>query len=162
MSDKIMKKAADELLKIADEIEKEAAEVTQFVCGKCSHTATLAAINTKRQAAAKEAGENVTVSDITVNDSIQCPACDGIMAYKATEASEAYYFDPDKKAEEKKPEEEPKKEEVEAKKDPDAPHSEKTETPAEESQESLETQKKEREKGVHASIDYDSLQRYTA
>jgi hypothetical protein len=97
MSEMLMKKAADELLKIADEIEKEAAEVTQFVCDKCSHTASLATINSKRQAAAKEAGENVVVSDITVNDSIKCPACEGVMAYKATEASEAYYFDPRKK-----------------------------------------------------------------
>ena len=166
MSEQIMKKAADELLKIADEIEKEAAEVSQFVCDKCNHTATLATINGKRHTAAKEAGENVTVSDITVNDSIKCPACDGVMAYKATEASEAYYFDPDKKAaeekepEEKKPEEK-EPEEKEAKKeklnppegephDEGAPHDEKTETPAEEKAEKK------------ASIDYDSLQRYTA
>lgn len=171
MSEAIMKKAADELLKIADEIEKEAAEVTQFVCDKCNHTATLAAINEKRKMAAKEAGENVTVSDITVNDNIKCPACDGVMAYKATEASEAYYFDPDKKAgydakEEKEPEEEPaEKDEKEAKKenlnppegephDEGAPHDEKTETPEEE--------KAEKEKSKEASIDYDSLQRYTA
>jgi len=172
MSEQIMKKAADELLKIADQIDKEAAEVTQFVCNKCNHTAALATINSKRQAAAKEAGENVTVSDITVNDSIKCPACDGVMAYKATEASEAYYFDPDKKAKSDAEEEEADaeakakpKDEEEAADAEAAAHSEKTETPEEEKAETLETQKKERGEGKHeasAPIDYDSLQRYTA
>jgi outer membrane biosynthesis protein TonB len=172
MSDQIMKKTADELLKIADDIDKDAAEVTTFVCDKCNHTATLAGINAKRQAAAKAAseatGETVVPADITVNDKIHCPACAGLMAYKATEASEAYYFDPDKKADDKPGETpaeekaEKEKDEKEAKKNPDAPHSEKTETPEAEKGESLETQKKEQEKGVHASVDYDSLKRYTA
>jgi len=93
-----MKQAAEELLKIADEIEKEAAEVTEFVCDQCNHTATLASINEKRKEAAKQAGENVTVSEITVNDSVNCPACDGIMTYRPTEASEEYYIDEDKAA----------------------------------------------------------------
>jgi len=93
-----LKVAAEELLKIADEIEKDAAEITEFVCNKCNHTATMAAINAKRQEAGKVAGENVVVADITVNDSIQCPACDGVMAYRETEASAQYYFDPEKQA----------------------------------------------------------------
>ncbi|RKY77535.1 hypothetical protein DRQ07_08650 [candidate division KSB1 bacterium] len=91
-----IKQAAEELLKVADEIEKEAAEVTEFVCDQCNHTATLALINEKRREAAKQAGENVTVSEITVNDSVNCPACDGIMTYRPTEASEEYYIDEDK------------------------------------------------------------------
>jgi hypothetical protein len=138
-----MKQAAEDLLKVADAIDKEAAEVTQFVCDKCNHTATLATINARRKEAAEAAGSNVTVSDIAVNDKIKCPACDGVMAYQETEASAPYYFDPDKKA-----------------KDPDAPHSEEEETPKEETEESLKTQEKEQEKGKHASIDYDSLERY--
>ena len=142
-----MKQAADELLKIADEIEKEAADVTQFVCDKCNHTASLSSINTKRKEAGKTAGENVTVSEITVNDKIQCPACDGVMAYKETEASAPYYYDPDKNAAEP--------------------------TPAEVAEEAKETPKEQakEEKGeeLHAEphtasepIDYDSLKRYTA
>jgi len=93
-----LKKAAEELLKIADDIEKEAEEVTQFVCAKCNHTATLASINDFRKKAAEKSEDKVTVSEVTVNDTLQCPACDGIMAYVASEASDAYYFDPEIKA----------------------------------------------------------------
>ena len=126
-----LKQAAEELLKIADEMEKDAAEVTRFVCDVCNHTTTLASINEKRAAVAKEAG-NVTADEITVNDQVFCPACDGVMAYRATEASSAYYFDPDKKAEEEeKPEEE---------------------KPAEEAPEGV--------KECKTAYDYDSLNRY--
>ena len=142
-----LKQAAEELLKVADEIEQKAAECTQFTCGVCNHTTTLAKINAARKHTASEVGENVTVSDITVNDKVTCPACEGVLAYKETEASAGYYYDPDKA--------------VEAKKDPDAPHSEKTETPEQEAAESLETQKKERAEGKHtASVDYDAIDRY--
>ena len=89
-------KTAEQLLVLADEIDKDAAEVTEFVCDKCNHTATLAAINGKRAETAKELGK--TASAVTVNDKIHCPACDGIMSYKVTAASESYYFDPDRKA----------------------------------------------------------------
>lgn len=95
-----LKNAAEELLKIADDIEKEAEGVTQFVCSSCNHTATLASINQKRKEAAENAKEDVTVADITVNDTLQCPACDGVMEYSPTEASEAYYFSPEKEASE--------------------------------------------------------------
>lgn len=106
-----LKEASEELLKIADDIEMEANEVTEFVCAGCNHTASLAKINGKRVELAKEAGENVTVSPITVNDKVACPACGGTMAYKATEAAEKYYFDPEKAAaEEKKPDEKDPKE----------------------------------------------------
>lgn len=98
-----LKEAAEGLLKVADAIEKDAAEVTEFVCGKCNHTATLAIINTKRLEAAEQAEGELRVGDLTVNDKLNCPACDGIMAYKATEASAPYYVnDSEKQAEEKK------------------------------------------------------------
>lgn len=141
-----LKKTAEDLLKLADQIEQEASEVTKFVCDTCNHTATLATINASRKTAA-EGIEDVTVSDISVNDKISCPACEGVMAYSETEESTAYYFDPDAK--------------VEAKAAPDAPHSEDDETAAQEAAESVETQKKERAQGEkHASIDYDALDRY--
>jgi len=100
-----VKEAADELLAIAEEMEKDAAEVTEFVCNKCNHTATLASINGKRNDMAKTA--NVTASEVSVNDQVFCPACDGVMAYRETEASKAYYYDPDKKAAEEVKEEKP-------------------------------------------------------
>jgi hypothetical protein len=88
-----LKKTAEDLLEIAEAIEKEAAEVTKFVCGQCNHTTTLSKINASRKAAAEEVGENVAVSDVTVNDTVTCPACEGTLSYTATEDSEAYYFD---------------------------------------------------------------------
>jgi len=139
-----MKEAAEELLKVADAIDKEAAEVTQFVCDKCNHTATLATINARRQEAAKTAGENVTVSDITVNDKIHCPACDGVMVYAETEESAGYYFDPDQKAA--------------AKVSPEEIKEEKKETPEEQA---LEEKGEKLHKEPHASIDYDALERYS-
>ena len=142
-----MKQAAEQLLKIADEIEKDASEVTSFVCNKCNHTAMLATINAKRKEAAKE-HKATTVADITVNDKLHCPACDGVMAYQETEASKPYYYDPSKTAD----------------------HDETKETPADEKAESPEVEKKEKEKGTEIPqkdkaaaeqpIDYDSLQRY--
>jgi hypothetical protein len=136
-----MKQAAEELLKIADELDKDAAEVTEFVCDKCNHTATLATINGKRAELGKQAGENVVVSSISVEDKIACPACDGVMAYRATEASTPYYAD-DKAV--------TKEEIVEEKK----------ETPE---QQALEEQGKKLHDEPHkkeASVDYDSLNRY--
>ena len=152
-----LKEAAVELMKVADQIEKEAGEVTQFVCEKCNHTATLSSINDKRKETAKTAGENVVVADVTVNDKIHCPACEGIMSYKQTEASEQFYFDPEKKAaeevEEKKEEE--KKEEVkEAKKEEEKKEEVKEAAKKDEDDEDASASKK-------ASIDYDSLQRYS-
>jgi hypothetical protein len=103
-----VKKAAEELLKIANDIEKDAAEVTKFVCSSCNHTATLSSINVKRQEAAKTAGDSIQVADISVNDKVHCPACEGVMAYAETEASQPYYYDPDKAAVSKKEIEEEK------------------------------------------------------
>lgn len=101
-----LKEAAEELLRVADEIEAEAEQVTDFVCDTCNHTATLAKINQKRVQAAEQAGEDVTVSKVTVNDQVACPACDeGTMAYHASEASERFYINPDKEAAEEEEEE---------------------------------------------------------
>jgi len=139
-----LKKQADDLLAVAAEIEKQAAEVTTFVCPSCNHTTTLAKINAARKAVASEIGENVVVSDIAVSDKVACPApgCEGVLAYQETEASQPYYYDTEK----------------EAKK-----HSEKTETAEQEAAESLQTQQEERAEGKHASsepVDYDAIDRY--
>lgn len=94
-----LKWASEELLKLADDIDNEAAKVTQFVCANCNHTATLASINEKRQEAAKVADSDVIVASLNVEDKVYCPACEGTMSYKASEESKAYYFDTEKKAE---------------------------------------------------------------
>jgi hypothetical protein len=157
-----LKKTAEDLLQIAEAIEKEAAGVTQFVCDKCNHTTTLAKINASRKTAAAEVGNNVTVSDITVNDQVMCPCpdCDGALSYTASEESKAYYFD-EKKADDKEEEEaEEGKDEKDAAKKPSQKEidEEKGETPEEQALE---------EKGVNlhkephtASIDYDKLDQY--
>jgi DNA-binding protein len=142
-----LQKQAEELMAIANAIEKQAAEVTEFVCDKCNHTTTLAKINIARQTIASEVGENVTVSDIGVDDKVTCPApgCEGVLAYQETEASAGYYYDPDKVAK----------------------HDESKEIPAEEAKETPEMQKKEKEEGTEkheqpkeASVDYDAIDRY--
>lgn len=132
-----VKKAAEELLKIADDIEKDAAEVTKFVCSSCNHTTNLLGINAKRREAAKTAGDNVTVADITVNDKVKCPACDGVMVYAETEASAPYYYDPDKAAVSQKEIDEEKKE-----------------TPEEQAEEE---KGKKLHAEPHASVDYDRI-----
>lgn len=133
-----IKEAAEALLKIADAIDNDAAEVTQFKCAACNHTATLSSINQRRKTAAAEAGDNITVAEITVEDKLHCPACSGVMAYSETPASKAYYFDPDKVAAE-----------------------EKAETPAEEAAEGETPAEEKAEETKEASVaDYDSLERY--
>ena len=150
MSDKFtLKDAAEKLLKVADQLEQEANEVTKFVCEGCNHTATLASINEKRAESAKVAGENVVVSDVTVNDKIHCPACDDVMAYSQTEESKQFYFDPDKVAAEEEEEEKKEKKEKKEEKEP------------EEKEEKEEKEPEEKEEKT-ASIDYDSVQRYAS
>jgi len=86
------KTAAERLLKIANTIEKEASEVTYFICDNCNHTANLETINSTRSKVASSANiENV--SKVTISDKIACPACSGTMSYVATEDSEKYYVE---------------------------------------------------------------------
>lgn len=153
-----LKKTAEDLLQIAEAIEKEAAEVTQFVCDKCNHTTTLAKINASRKAAAAEVGKNVTVSDIAVNDKVSCPACEGVLSYQVTDESKSYYFD-EKKADDKE-EEKAEEDEKDAAKKPSKEEieEEKKETPAEQALE--EKGKKLHEEPHTASIDYDKLDQY--
>lgn len=145
----IPKKTADELLKIAEALEQQAADVTQFVCDKCSHTTTLAKIAEARKVTASEVGDNVEASEITVNDKVTCPApsCDGIMAYTATEASAPYYFDPDAEKTAAKP----SKKEVEE---------EKKETPEEQAKEEKGEVLHEEPHTAAEKVDYDSIDRY--
>lgn len=152
-----LQKAAEELLRVADMIEKEAAEVTSFVCEKCNHTATLATINERRHTDAKTAGENVTVSDITVNDKITCLACQGIMAYKETEASAPFYYNPEKKADdaEKCPPEKP----ATPDEDDDAADVAAA-AKAKKDKKDDEADVAVKAKTASAAIDYDSLDRY--
>lgn len=111
--------AAEQLLKIADSLEKEAAEKTLFACSGCGHTASLEEINDsiKKHASkvASEGGEfDLNSSLVTVNDRVRCASCkESAMAYVATPESEKFYMDEPKKKEEKaEGEEKESKEEV--------------------------------------------------
>jgi hypothetical protein len=87
-----IKLAAEKLMKIASELEKEASVNTYFVCDRCNHTASLSEINSRRKVAAEESTIE-HVAAITVNDIITCVACGGKMAYVPTEDSEKYYVE---------------------------------------------------------------------
>lgn len=92
------KTAAQKLLKVAERIEKEASDSTAFVCASCNHTATLTTINEKRAKIAAE--EEIDAPKlVTVNDSISCPACEGVMSYVATEDSAKFYVEEKEAAE---------------------------------------------------------------
>ena len=87
-----MKLAAERLLKIADDLEKEAADNTYFVCDGCNHTASLASINGKRRIAAEK--HNVShVANVTVNDAVTYLACGGKMSYVPTDESSKFYVE---------------------------------------------------------------------
>lgn len=87
-----MKLAAEKLMKIANDLEKEAAENTFFVCESCNHTSSLADINVKRKTAGEE-NKVKRVACVTVNDKVSCPACGDAMSYVATEMSEKFYVE---------------------------------------------------------------------
>lgn len=86
------KTAADMLLKLAQDLEKEAAEKTIFACSGCGGSHSMAAIN---DAITKFAEENPDVdtsgAKVTVNDTVSCPNCGHEMEYAPTAESEQYY-----------------------------------------------------------------------
>lgn len=93
--------AAEHLLRLADELEKEAAEKTLFSCGGCGHVASMSEINSEiKKFASKEAseGRKVVLSSllVEVNDVVKCASCgEGFMSYASTPDSEPYYVDVD-------------------------------------------------------------------
>jgi hypothetical protein len=87
-----MKLATERLLKIADDLEREAAENTFFVCDGCNHTASLADINKKRKLASSVFKVKRT-ANVSVNDAVTCVACGGKMSYVPTESSEKFYVE---------------------------------------------------------------------
>ena len=140
-----LKKQAEALINVANELEKQAAEVTNFVCSACNHTTTLSKINAARKTAATDVGENCVVSDISVNDKVTCPvpSCEGVLAYQENEASGPYYYDTEKEAKE------PSAKEI---------AEEEKETPAEQAKE--ESGEKLHAEPHTASVDYDAIDRY--
>jgi hypothetical protein len=87
-----MKLAAERLIKIANDLEKEAADNTFFVCDGCNHTSSLLDINAKRKIAGKKHSV-VHIANVTVNDAVTCLACGGKMSYVPTDTSEKYYVE---------------------------------------------------------------------
>jgi len=89
-----LKVAADNLLALADRLDKEASEKTLFICGACGHEASLASINAFRGKLASEQGIGI-VTKVSVNDKLACgeEGCRGVMAYSPTAESERFYVD---------------------------------------------------------------------
>lgn len=90
--------AAQQLQKIAEDLEREAAEQTVFACLSCGHSTNLQEMNASiRKSAAsfsteKLASFNIESALVTVNDQVRCPACKtGTMSYLASAESERFY-----------------------------------------------------------------------
>lgn len=98
-----LKKTAKRLLNLAERIKKEASDNSYFICENCNHTATLTDINERRVKLASAEDPEMEVKEVTVNDKISCPACEGTMSYVTSGSSEKYYIEAE---EEKMPEEE--------------------------------------------------------
>jgi hypothetical protein len=95
MNKEHLERIANELLLVASEIEKEAAEKTIFKCGSCEHTASLNDINTSRKEACSHIeGKTIVASEISVNDKIRCASCEeGVMVYASSPESDSFYMD---------------------------------------------------------------------
>jgi hypothetical protein len=95
------KKTAQDLLKLAEKIEKEASDNSYFICSQCNHTATLTQVNDRRVMIASQENPEMTVKKVTINDTIRCgvPGCEGKMTYCASDESNRYYLE-EKKADE--------------------------------------------------------------
>jgi len=179
MENPMIKKAADELLRLADEIEKEASEKIFFACNSCDHKVNLATINAKRKEAAdlnsKQAGKQIVIASISVDDKIHCPNCtSGKMAYAPTEESEKYLVEADdskkepeeydsmkEEKEEKEEKESSKKEEAEATKKDEvesAKKDEKEDTVEEEKEEDKDPVMK---KASELGLDLEAVARYS-
>ncbi len=153
MEKSMIKKASEELLRIADEIEKEASEKIFFACDSCEHKANLATIESKRKEASEAVSDDtkkVMVASVSVDDSLACPECDGIMKYAATEESEKYIV-------------EAAEEDYDSK---DEPKEEKTEKADKEEKEATEEKVEEDEnplmkKAASLGLDLDAISRYS-
>jgi hypothetical protein len=158
-----MSKIASEMLRVADAIEKEAAEKTYFVCDRCNHTANIASIDKVRSKVASESGIK-TVSPVSVNDTVACPVieCGGTMHYAATDESDKYYIDVEAGMEGEEPEgEEPESEEPESEEpegeEPEGEEPEGEEPEGEEPEDSKFSPVDEREEGSPADDESESL-----
>jgi hypothetical protein len=96
-----LQKHAEKLLKLAEQIEKEASDNTFFICSHCNHTASLAEINDRRVKCAAQEDPELTVKAVTINDAVACPVpgCEGKMAYVSTDTSEKFYTEEKESAE---------------------------------------------------------------
>lgn len=127
-----VKEAAEKILKLAEEIEKEAQEKSYFVCDACNHTANLSSINNRRKEAASEYGID-KIEPVTIEDELSCavPGCEGTMKYVATEESERFYVESNED-DEVGPDRQPQEEDDIEEEDPDEEKKEKTDEESEE------------------------------
>jgi hypothetical protein len=91
--------AAQQLQKLAEDLEKEAAEQTVFACLSCGHSSNLQEMNAsiRKRASSfsseKLASFNLEAALVTVNDQVRCPTCKtGTMSYLASAESERFYI----------------------------------------------------------------------
>lgn len=87
-----LQETAKKLIKMADQIEKDASDKSIFICSECNHTASLTDINDRRT---KLAGDQYEVKPVTINDKVFCPVpeCKGTMSYIATDESQNFYVE---------------------------------------------------------------------
>jgi hypothetical protein len=131
-----LKDTAKRLLKLADQIEREASDNSYFVCDNCNHTASLSEINDRRIKLASEEDPDLEVQAVTVNDRVKCAACEGIMVYVPSDDSERYYVTAEDEVEEETEEETEEKTEEETEEMPSVEENDKggigeSESPAE-------------------------------
>lgn len=162
MEKSMIKKASEELLRIADEIEKEASEKIFFACDSCEHNVNLATINAKRKEASEAASDEskkVMVASISVDDSLACPECDGVMRYAATEESEKYIVEAAEEDYDSK--EEPKDDKVEEKAEKKEEKEAAKDEKVEEKEESKEDENPLMNKAASLGLDLDAVSRYS-
>lgn len=159
MEKSMIKKASEELLRIADEIEKEASEKIFFACDSCEHKANLATIDAARKDASETASDetvSVVVASISVDDSLACPQCDGTMKYAATEESEKYLVEASEEDYDSKSESKEEK----AEKAEDKEEKEAAEEKVEEKEDPKEDENPLMKKAASLGLDLDAISRY--
>ena len=63
-----LKKQANKLIKLAEQIEREASEYTFYICSNCNHTASLGEINSRRTKLAAQEDPEMVAKPVTIND----------------------------------------------------------------------------------------------
>lgn len=83
---------ASQILKLAEELEKEANLVSDFVCDSCGHTNKLASINSAISEATSIPVEKLGSYKVLATDTVKCPKCEkGKMSFVMSSESAPFY-----------------------------------------------------------------------